>query len=270
MQSLFFNFFFKKMRRVFARRGYFVANSFLYSYNKNLFLHINILFQSGRTAWFRVNCETEIKRTPTVSTSTVSQNFYLGSFLQRCFKLYQKQGLSFVLVNLNKGLRPRRLKRIYRSFREFLPSLFTRRFNLFLDFIKVTALLGQNKCSASAFLVVLGRIFYILPKVKHGRFLFFIKFLFNFLLNQKKSKIFGLRLDINGRLKGKTRASTSSVVVGSIPTQRFSAKTGCGRLHVYTLYGAFGLTFWVYFKNKVYQMAFVNRDGPSVIKRLAA
>jgi len=118
-------------------------------------------------------------------------------------------------------------------------SLFVRRYNLLVDIIKVVALLMCNKCSAMMFLTFLGYLFRFLPKNKHNKFLFFVKGLLIALVSHSYLK--GGRFEIGGRLLGKPRANKAKLFAGSVPLQSLSSNIEFSKIHVYTLYGAFGL-----------------------------
>ena len=145
----------------------------------------------------------------------------------------------------------------YRNFKRFVGVLFNRRFNLFIDFLKINSLFLKSKISSRLYLFILGQIFRILPKSKHGRFLLFLKVLFKNLIDiSKYSKnkdvisILGIKLLISGRLKGKPRSGTSCIQVGSVPSQSIEQNVDFSKIHVYTLYGAFGFKIWVHKKLK--------------------
>jgi ribosomal protein S3 len=55
-------------------------------------------------------------------------------------------------------------------------------------------------------------------------------------------KIYGLKLLIKGRLKGKMRASSTLLQQGTIPNQTLNKKIDYSMQHVSTLYGVYGLT----------------------------
>ena len=134
--------------------------------------------------------------------------------------------------------------------------LFSRRFNLLIDFIKITALFCEKKVPLQTFLSLLGQIFRILQKRKHSRFFFFLKYLFQLLVSNSEfksslamSNIDGIKFVVNGKLQGKTRADSSCIQVGAVPIQSLDKNVEFSRLHVYTLYGVFGFRMWVYRKD---------------------
>lgn len=162
---------------------------------------------------------------------------------------------NLVLLNIyliNSQVNESLLKNIYQKTSRFMNILFLRKFSLFIDFLKISALFYQKKIFVSTFLYILGQIFRVLPKRKHSRFLFFLKFIFQLFVNEfseknfgVKSKIKGIKFVINGKLQGKTRASTSCIQIGAVPIQSISENIEFSKLHVYTIYGAFGFKIWV-------------------------
>jgi len=156
------------------------------------------------------------------------------------------------IVVINKELKENRknLTELYLKFNEYKNKLFSRRFNLFLDFIKLTYLIQKKKISASIFVPILGTIFKILPKRLHSAYFKFVKSLIEeVLLEQKKeekdriSKIVGVKLLINGKLKGKLRSSSLTINKGRIGAQVLSNDIEFAKVHVNTMYGCFGFQF---------------------------
>jgi ribosomal protein S3 len=93
----------------------------------------------------------------------------------------------------------------------------------------------------------------VLQKKTHSRFLLFLKIVFDLLvLNKKvkklskKSNVKGLKFVLNGKLKGKTRASSAYGQFGCVSISTIVQNTVFAKLHIYTLYGVFGLRAWVY------------------------
>jgi hypothetical protein len=145
------------------------------------------------------------------------------------------------------------LKILYHKTSRFMGVLFLRKFSLFIDFLKICSLFYQKKVFASTFLYILGQIFKVLPKRKHNRFLFFLKYIFQLFVQDVSiktvlgtNKIKGIKFVINGKLQGKTRASSSCIQIGSVPVQSINKNIEFSKLHVYTIYGAFGFKIWVH------------------------
>ncbi len=150
--------------------------------------------------------------------------------------------------NLNKNIDRKTISEFFKNFKKFSTVLFSRGFNLFIDFLKISTLISQNKIDPKIFLLILGQIFKNLTKKKHTKFIFFIKTIFDHLINSEKNKIAGIKLVINGRLMGKTRASTIKIERGSLSLNTVNSGCISEKMHVYTLYGAFGFKIWINYK----------------------
>jgi len=103
---------------------------------------------------------------------------------------------------------------------------------------------------------MLGKIFKFLSKKLHGLYIFFIKHLFNVILHISKriklhtfQKLQGLYFKISGRLRGKHRSSFKFVKVGKVPVFTITKNVSFFMDHVYTLYGVFGIKFWLFKAN---------------------
>ena len=164
--------------------------------------------------------------------------------------------LKFKVINLNliNNDYLKHLKQVYALNKRFLFVLFDRRLNLFIDFIKIVVLFSFNKVSLNVFLWVICQVFKNLSKTKHTKFLLFVRELFVFLLaSDLKDKnhtysVTGIKLVINGKIKGKTRASSTCIKKGSVPIQSLSKKIEYCKSHVFTRYGAFGFQLWAHLK----------------------
>ena len=150
------------------------------------------------------------------------------------------------LTAINKLINKKKLITCFLKFRGFIPILFSRGFNLFIDFLKITVLLSKNKVAPKIYLLILAQIFKNLTKKKHTRFVFFFKTVFNYLISS--SEITGIKLVINGKLSGKTRANTIKVEKGSISINTQNSNLNFDKIHVYTLYGVFGFKLWLNYK----------------------
>lgn len=157
-----------------------------------------------------------------------------------------KNNLSVITIeNLNKSIQRIIVFNTYLVYKRYVNILFSRRFNLFMDFTKMTSLFIFKEIDPKAYLYLLAQIFRLLSKKKHSRFLFFLKNLFSTIIKTKQSSILGVKFIVNGKLQGKTRAGTSKILVGSVPIQSIDKNIVFGKTHVYTLYGAFGFKMWV-------------------------
>lgn len=166
----------------------------------------------------------------------------------------------FNILNLNFYIDKRKLVSIYKEFKRFSFNIFTRRFNLFIDFLKMTILFFDNFINLSSYIKIWVLIFKNLHKRLHGKFFFFVKTVINFLLkfyslskNKKKNhKCFlaGLKFLVSGRIRGKPRSSSTLIQSGNVPTQSITKDIDFASSHIYTLYGVFGIKIWSYFKIK--------------------
>lgn len=181
-----------------------------------------------------------------------TKNVSLEKLFSEQLKLLNNTVIVFNCTNLNIEIDKKVLTSFYHKTKRFSNVLFTRRFNFFIDFLKLTSLFYQNKINTQSFILILGQLFRVLPKRKHNRFLFFLKLLFQALieknstsLNCSGSSIVGIKFIVNGKLQGKTRATSGCIQVGSVPIQTIDKNIDFAKTHVYTLYGAFGFQMWV-------------------------
>jgi hypothetical protein len=178
---------------------------------------------------------------------------YITRFIVSEFSLLKSSLISLNLRVINKEVNEKLAKFLYIKTRRFIKTLLTRRFSLFADFIKTTSLFCENKISISAYLILLAQIFRVLRKKSHSRFLFFLRELFDLLIINKTKKklsldhdISGMKFIIKGKLRGKTRASSSCIQAGPVNIQSIEKKICFAKVHVYSLYGVFGFRLWVY------------------------
>ncbi len=184
-----------------------------------------------------------------VNYKKLNKLYVFNYFLLNILNIGLKKNLILLSVfNLNKLLTSSLLRKIYAINKRFLKTLFARRFNLFIDFMKIVVLLALKKINVITFLIVLSQIFKVLLKKKHTQFIYFLKEIFNFILTNTK-EIKGLKFILSGKIKGKTQASFTKIIVGSVPIQSINANIDFNKIHVYTLYGVFGFKLWVHYKN---------------------
>ena len=241
-------FFIKHFEKLLLRKGIILASKILNYENGQFFLNITTFFRSTKMISYKR--KKLIYNKPLVS---IVKSSIFSNFIKNQFGFFNTNLVILNCKNLNKSLNKFIVVYFYEQIRRFNSILFARRFNLFIDFIKFTSFFVESKITSDCYLYLLGQIFRILPKRKHSRFLFFLKNLFKTIieLNTRTkivSSIKGIKFIINGKLQGKTRASSSSIQVGSVPIQSLEKNVDFSRLHVYTLYGAFGFQMWVYRK----------------------
>jgi hypothetical protein len=178
---------------------------------------------------------------------------YGTAFIIKLLKDYQKKfnitNININLQILNSQVNLSILNFLYLELNKYVSTIFTRRFNLFIDFIKIYSLFCEKKVSGDSFCTILGYIFKSLSKKFHTRFILFIKHSIKIMLgkNIKSVKLKGIKLIISGRLLGKPRASSILINEGCIPNQSLNKYVSFSKKHVYTIYGAFGLKAWIFF-----------------------
>lgn len=202
----------------------------------------------------------------TESILTIKKDSYtlfnnsLNRLILKQFKFLKNKLIVFNFKNLNNFLTKQSLRFLYKKLKRFEKSLFDRRKPLFIDLIKISSLFIYNKVNAEFFLNILAETFGLILKKNHSKFLRFIKLFFKIICSQKEylskktglylnNPILGLKLLINGKLRGKPRASTVLIEVGSVPLQTLNMEIEFSKKHVYTRYGAFGFQLWVSRKN---------------------
>ncbi len=250
-KSIGFNYIFvKNLTRLFLLRNIFLTNS-MFSFIENKFVFkITMFFRT--TKLFKLK-----KKLNKNSLKPKNQIKHLIKiFNQKLFfknLSFFKQNLGVIkIINLNFQMYKFKtlIKVFYKFFKKYAFNLFPRRFNFFIDAIKLTVLFLTNKISIHFYIKILGDIFKILQKRLHVRFLFFLKELFKFLIvySEKKLNILGIKFRANGKLRGKPRSSTCCILVGQIPNQSISKFIDFSKLHVFTRYGVFGFKLWVYYR----------------------
>lgn len=174
--------------------------------------------------------------------------------LKKFISLYGYNYFTIKAQNLNLLVDKKRVSFLFGKLKMFSANIFTRRFNLFIDFIKITTLFYQNYIELSSYIKIWARIFRFLSKRLHSRFILFVKTVIKLLieigLKKKNLKyaISGIKFILRGRIRAKPRASSSLVQMGTTPVQSFNKNIDFAFSHVHTLYGVYGIKFWVYFK----------------------
>ena len=230
--------FINSLKVLMNKRSIFLINTdFTYNCNK-IYLKFVVFYSTRKLNSYRKF--TSKKKSKTYALP-------LNNILSRIQKL-SKTTLIFtqfkVLTIKNKDL----VQLFYNNFKKFAGVLFDKRYNLFLDFIKIASLFFEKKISTKILLHMLGKIFCFLQKKRHSQFFVFIEKLFNlFLINTKNegSNIRGIRFLVSGKLLGKAMASRQLINIGCVPTQTYKEHIDFEQLHVYTLYGVFGFKIWI-------------------------
>jgi hypothetical protein len=207
-----------------------VSNSF--------FLDLELFFLTNKISVFRKKL---------ALLNDINNNSIISNFFFKQFKLLKINSIFFTFNVLNLKIKKSIVFFFFKKLKKSGSLLFSRRFSFFLDFIKILSLFSTSQISAQIFLVFLQKIFKNLTKKTHNQFLSFLKTCFTLLIYGLKStnSIKGIKLLINGKLKGKPRSDSTLILVGNVSNQTLDSKIDFSKIHVYTVYGVFGLKLWV-------------------------
>ena len=218
--------------------------------NNKIYFYFEVFFRTNKLMFYKKKQVNKVLLDKKTSYNSKITSF-LTSFFDKTNPNLVCLSLNVVNLNLTKNYYLKFLKQVYVFNKRFLFVLFDRRLNLFIDFIKIVVLFVFNKISINIFLFTLCQIFKNISKAKHTKFLLFVRELFIYLASinlNGVNPILGLKLVINGKVKGKTRASSTCIKKGSVPIQSLSKKIEYSKSHVFTRYGVFGFQVWVHFK----------------------
>lgn len=247
--------FIENICRLFFIKGVWIFKSCCCFDTNLVTINLSLYYQTFKIAFFKKKL---------IRTGTIEQDgkFYHSIFLKnRClsnlFTSY-KQALgynyfNFNFVNLNNLVNKRKLVYLYKALKMFSFNIFTRRYNLFIDFLKITILFLDNHLSLSGFIKIWVLIFKNLHKRLHGKFFLFVRKTIEVMLKIKKSKknkipyFAGAKFLLSGRIRGKPRSSSTLICLGRVPTQSIKKKVDFASSHVYTLYGVYGIKIWTFF-----------------------
>ena len=231
--------------RLFAIKKVFITNYNIQTDTNTVTLQLSVFYSTVKSLIYRDLLSFNTKNK---SLKVAFLNKSLNRTLKYYSLLYRFSSFIFSIINTNTFLKTLKndLKALYLSLIRFSNSLFTRRFNLYLDFIKLTVLFMKKLIPLSSYIIIWGKIFQFLTKRSHTQFFSLTKQVMEFLVSYPGSNIKGLKFLIKGRLKGKERASKMLLHQGKIPLQGFSKNIEYSSTHIYTLYGAYGLKIWTY------------------------
>jgi hypothetical protein len=238
--------------KLLSNKNIFVSKKTLNINGNQSFLNLDIFYKTNKITNYKIkgSLRKKIKRNPIF----INKNKKLSFLFYKQLQFLKTTRFIFNIKNLNKSVSKRTLVFFYHKLKRFLGVLFTRRFNLFIDFLKITTLFYENKIDCSCFLFFIGQIFKSLHKRKHNRFLFFLNLVFQLLIKKipktikllEGNEIKGFKFIINGKLQGKTRATSKCIRIGAVPIQSIGKNIEFSRKDVHTIYGTFGLKLWIF------------------------
>lgn len=233
-------YFFMLIKFLFNTRKVFVTSLISNFLENKIFIYLDLFYRVAKILFFK-----KTKLINKGSNLISIQVFKALKFLKKKIIVYR-----FNVVNFKLKQRKKILFDIFKFNKRYAFSIFPRRFNFFLDFLKLSILFKENIIHGSFFINILSEIFRILQKKKHSKFLFFfIKFFKSLILiNSIKntSVLLGIKFIIKGKLKGKRRKSNSIINIGQTPIESLYKDIEFSKTHAFTIYGTFGLKLWVY------------------------
>ena len=232
--------FLNAFKRSLMKKGVVVISSQINFITNTCYIKLKVYYKTFRI----VNYKNKTHLLNSNNKTIKNQTTFISSLKNSFYRTKNKLGV-ISIENINKKVKKLNTFNIYLINKRYANILFSRRFNLFIDFVKLTSLFIFKEIDPKSYIYLLAQVFRLLSKKKHSRFLFFLKSLFNKIIKTKQTSISGIKFIVNGKLQGKTRAGSSKILVGSVPIQSLDKDIVFGKTHVYTLYGAFGFKLWV-------------------------
>ena len=238
----------KAFQRVMKIRNVLVMSNCLDFVGNVTYITLGLFFKASKIIKYRRKLIK--KRRP---KNRVKKEIKLSIFMKREIRFLQSNFVSFKIVVLNRKVDEMQVTFLTLKLGSFLNALFSRRSTLFLDFIRGTSLFIDGRLSTQSYLEFLGLIFKGLQKKSHSKFILFVKELFTLIILDsefksfdKSAKLKGVKFVLNGKLKGKPRASSLFVNIGSVPESSIIEDIVYSKLSVHTLYGVYGLKMWAH------------------------
>jgi len=241
--------FIKVLTRALQKKNVLINNiNFSSSFNNIIYLRLDFFFCFNRIKFLK----SKINKFKLPRTKNFIQKQKFENLFFKNLKFLKANLILIIVQNSNRYIELKFVKYFYKKLKGFIKIIFLRRFDLFLDLIRLTTLLIQKKATLNSFLFIISKIFGLLSKKKHNQFFFFIEKLFQSMLFLVFNyiNIKGIKFLIKGKLQGKTRASSKKILVKSVPVQTFDSTIFFNKIHVHTVYGVFGLKLWIFYNEK--------------------
>jgi hypothetical protein len=241
---LYSNIFLQNLKKLFFQKKIFLVNCSLNLIGNQAVLNLYLFYRTVKINSFKgklIAAKKKEKKTNVFS-----------ALYERVLKQFKSNLIILSVTNLNKQYEKTVFLKLFSKFKQFHNTLFPRRFNFFIDFLKVTSLFLTSKINLTFYTETIGQIFKILPKRRHNFFFSFMEQFFRVLINDiklvKNENIKGVKFMLSGRIQAKPRAKFKYFQVGNIPMQSISENVEFSKLHIFTVYGVFGLKIWTYKK----------------------
>lgn len=234
----------KKIIQLFKKNYCILDYLNLYSKTNKSILSFNIYLTITKQKFYLKKCK--IIKTP-------SSNQFLP-FVHSLLRPIAKHTLTINSILLNPRINIKIQNVLNKRLRIFRRLLFTKRLTLYYDFLNITVLFLQNYLGLNAFMTYLAMIFRRLLKRRHNAFLLFLTQLFTlfteFYRIYPEIQIKGVKCFCSGRLAGKTRSKSHRIAVGSVPLNTLTKEITYNLIHIFTIYGTFGLKIWLHKTSK--------------------
>jgi hypothetical protein len=238
--------FFNLFQELLQKKGLLLVKTNIQTETNLFLLELDIYFSIKRSLFLKK--QKFLKNKTTSNSKLIFKNTSFLYIFNSFFKRYKKNLYFFTFKNLNLKVNKKFNDILYRLTKHYIPYLFMRRFNLYLDFLNIINLFCLNLLTVSTVLLLISNIFRYITKRSHAKFFSFLTDIFQGLIlfeNKRHSNLKGLKFVLNGKLKGKTRASSFILMTGVVSNQTISSPVDFSVQHTYTRLGAFGMRLWV-------------------------
>jgi hypothetical protein len=229
-----------------------------FNYNK-LSLKLNLYFKVNKLIAFRKKKDINLKEKQK-ALQIVSGSCLLAVLKKTAYLLKLNENVHMDLCIQNKKINKNITTFLYRKLKKDKSNLFNRQTNIYIDLLNLSYFYCFLNNDFKALGSIIVKIFTFTQKRNHSKFFRFIKKLFSILITRiikKNNKVIGIKIQIKGRLKGKTRAQKLLMRIKSVPVQRLDLDIEYYEEKALTKkQGAFGFKFWILKKKEktVYEL----------------
>lgn len=269
--------FLKHLNQNFKRKNFLITNTIFTTQPRINYLSISIYVQyrawkKMKRKFFKVNIQKKQrkklkhttknkkknKKNQTINTMMIKvekrkiRNNLFKKHKVKLNKLFNQQIWNNVQTNLtvlkfkflNKNITKKEKQQARRLLR---PSniIFKRKYNMFKDLIGLSCLFIKHLISTEVFNNLLTLLLSRQSKRTQNRYFLFLRGFFSRLITLPNSQISGMKMLINGRLKGKLRADSIIITSGRIGNQSLEQNVEYSKATAYTINGTYGVHLWV-------------------------
>lgn len=242
----------ENLLQLFRRKNIYLSNVDISRDEKLLSINTNIFFPTEKVLKLKrslvQNRRQRIKKQLLIRSNLSSRVQGKNRHVYRMNKNLFIRNMIVKFRVLNADLEKIRLRYFFNKLKRFRYSLFNKRYSLFFDMVKVISLISVNKGNLDLFSYLLGVLFRTLHKKKHKLFISFLKHLANCIIDSVKN-LNGIKIVINGKIQGKVRAKTVKIQAGRISITNLGNAPQISKVHVFTVYGAYGIHVLVNYNN---------------------